>query len=823
MHISTKKKAIRRKESPPIYWVLVGGLFLLLFFAPYSRGLFNGNQSLFEKAIYTTEIMLFILMAVFGFYASRKVEFRQRIDFVHLAVWGIPLAYLASSFVGVSSYASYIAFLIQCGCALLLIAGVYLSRLPEQAMTLASAVLVSGAALIVFGFMNWFGDASLWGLINWSETEGAVSNTYRDAVFVGPDGARLTSVFQYANSYAAYVIAMLVASLALIVHSKKLAVTAAVSALLVPAFISLLLTLSRGGLLILPVAILLVLPFLRWYRQLAALLYMGIAAVTSFVVLKPVTDFGQRLQTEFQAGTAFQAWLILLAASLLTAFIVCLGQRYLLPWAEERWNSQGDRWFANLAVPAGSVVIGTFLLYLLMGTSLLTSFLPETIRTRVENINFEQNSVLERGTFYSDAMKVVRDYPVLGAGGGAWGALYEKYQNNPYVSRQAHNYFLQVLVETGIVGLALHLLLFGLVYYHFIRSYWRKPETERTAYLVFFAFATSILLHSIIDFNMSYVYLSIVVFLCLGGMLGANELPLFAWTKPAVSNRPRYIYAFVLVAGSVALLSLSVSLLSSNAQYNEARSGAIQGKSLQEIMDPLRSAQAKFKHPEYYDLELQIYKSLYDQTKETQWKEEATRVLSEMETREPYYKPFVFKRISWSLAENDFPKAVELAEDAISNYPWEIAMYEQLATVHYLAGVYAIEQQADTTTGKASWEASFSVLERVQSKAKALESLPEAQSQGRSFGLTPKLALPLGQIKFNLGDYPAAETYLQTSLDTTFDDAGDVDAALFYLAVLDKQGKSDPGLQSTLLSMFPDDQQELLEHLALLKASTPIE
>lgn len=61
--------------------------------------------------------------------------------------------------------------------------------------------------------------------------------------------------------------------------------------------------------------------------------------------------------------------------------------------------------------------------------------------TRLENINFQQHSVLERITFYKDAMKVVKDYPIIGTGGGGWSSLYEQYQNNPYISRQVHNFF----------------------------------------------------------------------------------------------------------------------------------------------------------------------------------------------------------------------------------------------------------------------------------------------------------------------------------------------------------------------------------------------
>ncbi|WP_339318639.1 hypothetical protein [Paenibacillus sp. FSL R10-2734] len=57
----------------------------------------------------------------------------------------------------------------------------------------------------------------------------------------------------------------------------------------------------------------------------------------------------------------------------------------------------------------------------------MSDIFPDIIQTRVENIYFKQHSLLERITFYKDAMKVVKDNPILGAGVGGWASLNEKY------------------------------------------------------------------------------------------------------------------------------------------------------------------------------------------------------------------------------------------------------------------------------------------------------------------------------------------------------------------------------------------------------------
>jgi hypothetical protein len=80
-------------------------------------------------------------------------------------------------------------------------------------------------------------------------------------------------------------------------------------------------------------------------------------------------------------------------------------------------------------------------------------YLPQDIIRRILNINFEENSVQERLTFYKDAFKIIKDHPILGIGGGGWKAIYFAYQSYRYFSTEVHSFFLQLWVETGTIGL----------------------------------------------------------------------------------------------------------------------------------------------------------------------------------------------------------------------------------------------------------------------------------------------------------------------------------------------------------------------------------
>src|SRR5690606_8905551 len=126
---------------------------------------------------------------------------------------------------------------------------------------------------------------------------------------------------------------------------------------------------------------------------------------------------------------------------------------------------------ANLILPVLFILLATVGIYSLFGNSGVLKLLPENLQTRVENINFEQHSVLERQTFYSNAIDMVKDRPVFGAGGNAWAALYQSYQTNPYTSSQTHSFYFKYVVEVGLLGLfVLSVFLIGIVYF-FTRDY----------------------------------------------------------------------------------------------------------------------------------------------------------------------------------------------------------------------------------------------------------------------------------------------------------------------------------------------------------------
>ena len=134
--------------------------------------------------------------------------------------------------------------------------------------------------------------------------------------------------------------------------------------------------------------------------------------------------------------------------------------------------------------------------------------------SRFENILLS-NSLISRAIFYKDGIDILKARWFLGAGGGAWGYLYRQYQSYNYASSQAHNYPLQLGIETGAIGIiTLICLVIALVITYF--RYYRKTtynDNDSNAYHIETAAVitaiAALFMHSAIDL----IFLKLYAFL----------------------------------------------------------------------------------------------------------------------------------------------------------------------------------------------------------------------------------------------------------------------------------------------------------------------
>jgi O-antigen ligase/tetratricopeptide (TPR) repeat protein len=75
-----------------------------------------------------------------------------------------------------------------------------------------------------------------------------------------------------------------------------------------------------------------------------------------------------------------------------------------------------------------------------------------------------EGSLSDRFGYWQGAIRIIGDHPLLGTGLGTFKDLFLKYQQEPFhYSKYAHNYFLQMGAEMGVIGLILAVELVGAI------------------------------------------------------------------------------------------------------------------------------------------------------------------------------------------------------------------------------------------------------------------------------------------------------------------------------------------------------------------------
>lgn len=805
-----KKTSESSDKSSILFWILSGIALIFLFWAPFQRGLFNGNNFDFERPIYSSFVWASVVLILLSIYIYFHWGLKEKSDLAIIIAWLLPITYLISSFTAASANYAANSVYIQIIYVAFFSLAYYLTKQDLGLSILKYGFISTSYFIVIFGIMNWFGNKeAAFALVKWFAAKMDPNTSYLHAVMSDSNGPRLTSVFQYANSYAAFLIAVLLVTIFLVITSSKWYSIGIHAFMVVPIIISFFVTLSRGALVILPIVLLLVLPFLKPRKQVTYLIHFVLSFALSVIILNKVTTIGVTLFHEYKPDLSISGWTNLLVISLIYAVLAVLIQTFASPWIEKLTNRFEEKRFAFLTIPIVAVVVGGIGAALLLTDSGVTKLLPENIRTRIENINFQQHSVLERGTFYKDAMKLFSDYPVFGAGGGAWPALYEKYQNNPYISRQAHNFFLQYLTDVGIVGFAVFLVFLIFIYYIYIRNFIKQDEQTRNKRFIFYIVSISLLVHSVIDFDMSFVYLGMLLFLSFGIMISNDTMELRGKWKE-VLNAKKWAYPSAVLLVSLLLFFTSIKVLNANGQFNQSRAVAASGNNnLNDILAPLNSALSQQpNHPEYTFQKVSILFQVYNQTKDEKYFTEATALLDQALQKEPYNFPLVDRKIYSLILKDKTEEALQFTNEQLLSFPWKVYLYEVAISLNTDLGHKARESN-NLQKQDDYWNQAFEIYSRFEARKKELALLPKEQGQGQSFDETGRMVLALGQIQFIRGKYDAAEAMLRVGINGSVEDQTTRQIMRWYLASLSKQGKADQALFDKLVAKDPNERQEI--------------
>jgi O-antigen ligase/Flp pilus assembly protein TadD len=138
-----------------------------------------------------------------------------------------------------------------------------------------------------------------------------------------------------------------------------------------------------------------------------------------------------------------------------SAWLSTLAALAIFAWAGCRDCAPGSRFINNrrvlVAAVALAVVLGAALFFIGSGGR-------HQVDTRLAETVHRDIGLVGRAAIWRDTLPMIRDFSLFGVGLGVWPELYLRYRQPPWMPdfyRTAHNDYLQVLAETGIVGIAL--------------------------------------------------------------------------------------------------------------------------------------------------------------------------------------------------------------------------------------------------------------------------------------------------------------------------------------------------------------------------------
>ena len=354
-----------------------------------------------------------------------------------------------------------------------------------------------------------------------------IVGAYHDA------GYRIASPMGYANTAAAYLMAAYFLTLSLAPLAKKSWYS---SLYIFPATIMLtatILTFSRGVWLLSPPLLILMIIFTAPGFKLRSFLYF----IVTLIPALPAAFYADPL---FRSLNPVQGWWPIITAALVAGVLGLL--------VETLKNGRNKaRIVATSTLVIGLVLTGLVFSQPLDGLlqpeklnsvkaqslefthieeaysgkeqlkNVFGSFLPERFYNRIFSASAAGNFEA-RIEMYRDAICIIKDYPLLGTGGGGWAALYQGYQNRVYYSTEVHNHFLQVWIEAGIFGFLAFIgiwISLGVAFYFNCL----KPKVSASIRQGWAAVCLPVAVlgaHSIIDWNFSLAAIGIYLFVLLG-------------------------------------------------------------------------------------------------------------------------------------------------------------------------------------------------------------------------------------------------------------------------------------------------------------------
>ena len=140
--------------------------------------------------------------------------------------------------------------------------------------------------------------------------------------------------------------------------------------------------------------------------------------------------------------------------------------------------------------------------------------LPNFIGNMFSNNFFNSRSLLYRKEYYKNAYYILKDNTIFGLGASSWKYLYIINRTFDYGTSESHSYLIDTFLDFGIISVILLILIYILLFKNLIKIIKNKDKDYKITLAINLS-VLLILIHSLMDFNMSFLLIKYLVFILI--------------------------------------------------------------------------------------------------------------------------------------------------------------------------------------------------------------------------------------------------------------------------------------------------------------------
>lgn len=307
-------------------------------------------------------------------------------------------------------------------------------------------------------------------------------------------------------------------------------------------------------------------------------------------------------------------------------------------------------------------------------------YINEAFVSRIQTISAGENSFVARMIFNKDGLKVLGKNPILGAGGGGWLSMYQIYQSYPYSTALAHNYLLQMWIEIGTIGILLFITMIVFMSIYLFSTYRRSEDVTKKTTLVGLAVTIiAMLLHAVVDFDMSLPSYTII-FWTIMGILVSNldiintKIDRIVSRLNKISSKS-YIYGIVLIAG---ILILNHSLILYSQKYKIEGATAFANNDLDGTIDNFEKVVKYDRYEGTYKMDLaSCYIGKYRETNDIEYVKKAINLVDSYIEISPYDSFAYVNAANFNFSIGEVDKGIAQLDKSVELQPMKTGIYTQ--------------------------------------------------------------------------------------------------------------------------------------------------